>query len=78
MNLPSSQKQASGNLIWSLNETIKVSQPRGVNPIYVVENLEIKTLNLKENSKSSIQTLNFEHIQFSVMISLFLGSRICN
>ena len=54
MNLPSSQKQASGNLIWSPNETIKVSQLRGVNPIDVVGNLEIKTLNMKENSKSSI------------------------
>ena len=53
-HLPSSQKQAPGNLIWSPNETIKVSQLRGVNPIYVVENLEIKTLNMKENSKSSI------------------------
>ena len=54
VNLPSSQKQAPGNLIWSPNETIKVSQLRGVNPIYVVENLEIKTLNMKENSMSSI------------------------
>ena len=54
MNLPSSQKQASANLIWSPNETIKVSQPRGVNPFDVVGNIEIKTLNKKENSKSSI------------------------
>ena len=52
VNLPLSQKQASGNLILSPNETIQVNQL--VNPIDVAGNLEIKTLNMKENSKSSI------------------------